>query len=75
MSSCTGTRGRRRYAPFRDALRQDAALAKEYEQFKACLARENPVDRDAYTNGKAKFVARVLAAAAISDPADEYPAG
>ncbi|WP_373283266.1 GrpB family protein [Nocardia vinacea] len=56
-------------------MRQDAALAKEYEQFKACLARENPVDRDAYTNGKAKFVARVLAAAAISDPADEYPAG
>jgi GrpB-like predicted nucleotidyltransferase (UPF0157 family) len=56
---------------FRDALRQDAGLAKEYEQLKARLARENPVNRNAYTNGKATFVARVLTAAGFVDPVME----
>jgi GrpB-like predicted nucleotidyltransferase (UPF0157 family) len=45
---------------FRDALRADPALAAEYAALKRELARtEN--DREAYTQGKSEFVARVLA--------------
>ena len=47
---------------FRDALRRDRELAAEYADLKETLAREHRHDRDAYTNGKASFVARVLAA-------------
>ena len=48
---------------FRDALRADAALAREYEDLKAGLAARYPEDRQAYTDAKAEFVARVVAAA------------
>jgi GrpB-like predicted nucleotidyltransferase (UPF0157 family) len=45
---------------FRDKLRSDARLARRYEQLKEELARRHPNDRDAYTEGKAGFVAEVL---------------
>jgi GrpB-like predicted nucleotidyltransferase (UPF0157 family) len=50
---------------FRDALRTDVALAREYETLKLRLAEEHG-DRIAdYTAGKHAFVARVLADAGI----------
>ncbi|WP_327233623.1 GrpB family protein [Streptomyces sp. NBC_01317] len=59
---------------FRDALRADPSLAAEYERLKSRLARENPTARNAYTNGKAEFVARVLRAAGIARPVlEELP--
>lgn len=41
------------YLAFRDGLRSDPELAKEYEEIKRSAANANPDDRDAYT--KAKF--------------------
>jgi GrpB-like predicted nucleotidyltransferase (UPF0157 family) len=51
---------------FRDALRADPALAREYARLKARLAREHGDDLAAYTAGKRAFVAGVLAGAGLS---------
>lgn len=56
---------------FRDALRADRELARAYEELKVHLARESSGNRNAYTNGKARFVADVLRAAGITDPVAE----
>ena len=48
---------------FRNRLRGDPRLARRYERLKEELARRHPNDREAYTDGKAEFVAQVLAAA------------
>ncbi|ANZ42176.1 hypothetical protein BBK82_45845 [Lentzea guizhouensis] len=48
---------------FRDALRGDARLAREYEDLKRRLSANSGHDREAYTEGKTAFVARVLDAA------------
>jgi GrpB-like predicted nucleotidyltransferase (UPF0157 family) len=45
---------------FRDALRADARLAREYEAVKLALAARFPRDRVAYTDGKTDFVVGVL---------------
>ncbi len=45
---------------FRDALRNDEALARRYEALKHGLAEEAGHDREAYTGGKAAFIAEVL---------------
>ncbi len=45
---------------FRDALRADPALAQEYGELKRTLATRHAEDREAYTEGKADFVRRVL---------------
>lgn len=45
---------------FRDLLRAEPALAREYERLKQDLARRYPTDREAYTSGKTEFVARAL---------------
>jgi len=45
---------------FRDALRNNAALAAEYEQLKSALATLHRHDRDAYTEAKSPFVVSVL---------------
>ena len=47
-------------AAFRDALRADPVLAREYERLKQDLARRFRTDRVAYTDGKTKFVYDVL---------------
>jgi GrpB-like predicted nucleotidyltransferase (UPF0157 family) len=56
---------------FRDALRSDAAQRREYGELKDRLAFEHPDNRNAYTNAKAEFVARVLADAGVAVPARE----
>lgn len=45
---------------FRDRLRDDPRLAAEYAALKMSLATAHPTDREAYTEGKAPFVRRVL---------------
>lgn len=45
---------------FRNALRSDAALAKEYGELKQRLAERYPREREAYLDGKAVFVQQVL---------------
>lgn len=46
---------------FRNALRQDAELAADYEALKQRLAQEHPHDAEVYTAGKRAFVGGVLA--------------
>jgi GrpB-like predicted nucleotidyltransferase (UPF0157 family) len=46
---------------FRDALRSDSRLAERYAELKRHLAKRYRNDREAYTEGKADFVAAVLA--------------
>jgi len=53
---------------FRDALRADPELRAEYAALKRQLAREHTGNRNAYTNAKAGFVARVVSAAGIELP-------
>jgi GrpB-like predicted nucleotidyltransferase (UPF0157 family) len=53
---------------FRDRLRADGALAAEYAALKIALARRFCHDREAYTDAKGPFVARVLALAQARDP-------
>jgi GrpB-like predicted nucleotidyltransferase (UPF0157 family) len=48
---------------FRDLLRTDAALAADYAALKLDLARKFECDREAYTEAKSPFIARILAAA------------
>ena len=45
---------------FRDALRGDPALAKEYGRLKEALEEKFTSNRVAYTDGKAAFVERVV---------------
>jgi GrpB-like predicted nucleotidyltransferase (UPF0157 family) len=45
---------------FRDRLRADPALVAAYAALKCDLAARHASDREAYTNGKAAFVAAVL---------------
>ena len=46
---------------FRDLLRENSELAERYAALKRRLASEYPNDREAYTDGKAPFVAEALA--------------
>ena len=48
---------------FRDALRNNAALAAEYSELKLRLAHQFPQDREAYTDGKTAFIRSVLSQA------------
>jgi GrpB-like predicted nucleotidyltransferase (UPF0157 family) len=48
---------------FRNALRSDPALAAEYAGLKTLLADRHRDDREAYTEAKSAFIARVLARA------------
>jgi GrpB-like predicted nucleotidyltransferase (UPF0157 family) len=50
----------RNYLAFRDALRADAELAREYHLLKLALAKRYPEDRGSYTRGKGAFIERVL---------------
>jgi GrpB-like predicted nucleotidyltransferase (UPF0157 family) len=47
---------------FRDALRRDPTRVRQYADLKHQLSRDSGHDREAYTAGKAAFVARVLGA-------------
>jgi GrpB-like predicted nucleotidyltransferase (UPF0157 family) len=50
---------------FRDALRRDPDLTREYEELKLRLAREHRNDVSAYTAAKREFVGGILAAAGL----------
>jgi GrpB-like predicted nucleotidyltransferase (UPF0157 family) len=45
---------------FRDILRKDRGIAQKYANLKADLAKEHPVDREAYTQNKGPFIQGVL---------------
>jgi GrpB-like predicted nucleotidyltransferase (UPF0157 family) len=44
---------------FRDYLRQNIKVAKEYESLKISLAEQFKYDREAYTNAKSEFVKKI----------------
>lgn len=48
---------------FREALRHDASLRAEYQALKLKLAEQYRNDREAYTDAKSPFVARVVRSA------------
>jgi GrpB-like predicted nucleotidyltransferase (UPF0157 family) len=50
----------RRQLAFRDALRADPGLIQRYAALKKALASQHVTDREAYTAGKADFIAAVL---------------
>lgn len=50
---------------FRDYLRQNPPAAEEYDKLKKELARKYREDRDAYLNGKADFVEKILKIARV----------
>jgi GrpB-like predicted nucleotidyltransferase (UPF0157 family) len=54
---------------FRDALRADSGLRREYAELKARLSGQHRDNRNAYTNAKGEFVARVLSEAGLAVPA------
>ncbi len=45
---------------FRNYLRENPSIAKEYEQLKKQLANEHAYDREKYTDEKSEFINRVL---------------
>jgi GrpB-like predicted nucleotidyltransferase (UPF0157 family) len=53
---------------FRDALRADAGLRREYAILKGRLAEQHRDNRNAYTNAKEVFIRRTLHQAGISPP-------
>jgi GrpB-like predicted nucleotidyltransferase (UPF0157 family) len=46
---------------FRDTLRENESLRREYGRLKQQLAEKFPADREAYSRGKAAFIERVSA--------------
>jgi GrpB-like predicted nucleotidyltransferase (UPF0157 family)/predicted kinase len=48
---------------FRDYLRRQPEIAREYAELKKALANQHTDDRERYTEAKAEFISRVLAAA------------
>jgi GrpB-like predicted nucleotidyltransferase (UPF0157 family) len=53
---------------FRDALRADPDLSRDYAQLKKHLARQHGGNRNAYSNAKGGFVEQVLRGAGIEPP-------
>jgi GrpB-like predicted nucleotidyltransferase (UPF0157 family) len=56
---------------FRDVLRADDGLRREYASLKERLAAQNPGSRNAYTNAKGAFIQRALRQAGIEPPPRE----
>jgi GrpB-like predicted nucleotidyltransferase (UPF0157 family) len=53
---------------FRDALRADQDLRREYVQLKRDLAGQHRDNRNAYSNAKSEFIERVLRGVGIEPP-------
>ena len=53
---------------FRDVLRADAGLRREYASLKEQLSQQHRESRNAYTNAKGAFVERVLRQEGITPP-------
>jgi len=59
---------------FRDALRADPRLRRDYAELKKQLATQHPGNRNAYSNAKSDFVEQVLRSAGAEAPArDQLP--
>ena len=52
----------RDHLAFRDRLRNESAVRSDYSELKQRLAEAHPVDRRAYTEGKAAFIERITRA-------------
>lgn len=52
---------------FRDRLRSDERVRRDYERLKRDLAAAHPGDRDAYTDGKSDFVLSALAQVGLDE--------
>jgi GrpB-like predicted nucleotidyltransferase (UPF0157 family) len=59
----------REHLAFRDALRADPMLRERYSSLKRALAARHVTDKAAYTEGKAPFIAAVLADLRCGPPA------
>ena len=68
MSSSTITRMTGALLGFRDALRADQDLRREYAQLKKDLAGQHRDNRNAYFNAKSVFIERVLRGVGIEPP-------
>lgn len=55
-----GSRELRRHVAFREHLKDDDECREAYARLKRRLASQNRYDREAYTDGKTKFIERVL---------------
>jgi GrpB-like predicted nucleotidyltransferase (UPF0157 family) len=59
---------------FRDALRADRDLCRDYAELKQCLAYQHRGNRNAYSNAKSEFIGRVLREAGMDvPPRDRLP--
>ncbi|HLB67268.1 MAG TPA: GrpB family protein [Thermoplasmata archaeon] len=56
-------------------MRRHPAAAQEYEQLKRRLAATKGADREGYTDGKAAFVAAILAKGSDASPASRRSSG
>jgi GrpB-like predicted nucleotidyltransferase (UPF0157 family) len=56
---------------FRDALRADAGLHREYVSLKERRAEQHPESRNAYSNAKGAFIQQALRQAGIDPPPRE----
>jgi GrpB-like predicted nucleotidyltransferase (UPF0157 family) len=53
---------------FRDALRADDGLCRDYAALKRELAQRDPVNRNAYSNAKGDFISQAVRRAGIEPP-------
>ena len=58
-----GSEAWQRHLQFRDALRAETNLARQYQKLKYELADKYSGDREAYTEAKADFIANVITGA------------
>jgi GrpB-like predicted nucleotidyltransferase (UPF0157 family) len=56
---------------FRDALRADPSLCRDYAQLKKHLAHQHGDNRNAYSNAKSDLIGRVLRGTGIQPPLRE----
>ena len=56
---------------FRDALRADPKLCKDYAQLKRRLADQHPDNRNAFSNAKSDFVERTLRGIGVQSPSPD----
>lgn len=58
---------------FRDALRSDSSLRRDYTALKRQLVQRDPVNRNAYSNAKGDFISGALRRAGTEPPIRDAP--